>query len=206
MHYRTVEEAYKRFNAWVENPEANPIPPPLRVAVWRSAVEKDPARAVDILKKEWFTTKSVDGKLFALSVLGSVKDTEILQNNIIPFNYNTEPPSNAVPSADVHVLGGSLSTNYVARPLQWQYLQKNWDAVVAKIANPIVLDRLINVSLSRFTDESAVTEIAAFFEDKDTSSFNRTLQTVQDKIRGRAAYKKRDAALLKEWLNTNGYN
>mgnify|MGYP002350340457 CR=1 FL=1 len=105
----------------------------------------------------------------------------------------------------MHVLAGSLSSNIVGRPLQWDFVKNNWDAIVSKIGNPIVVDRFVNVSLSRFTDEAAVDEIDKFFADKDTSAFNRTLQTVKDKIRGRAAYKKRDADVLKEWLSTHGY-
>lgn len=202
---RVAAEAFKRFNAWAENPEANPIHPSLRVSVWRSGIQKDTARSVEIIKKEWFETKSIDGKLFCLSVLGLVKDAEILKSSIIPFNFNTSPPSDSVPNADMHVLSGSLSNNVVGRPLQWEFIKNNWDAIVAKIGNPIVVDRFVNVSLSRFTDEAAIAEIKAFFEDKDTSSFDRTLRTVQDKIRGRAAYKKRDSAPLKEWLGANGY-
>lgn len=202
---RITAEAFKRFNAWVENPEANPIHPSLRASVWRSGIQKDTTRTVQILKKEWFETKSIDGKLFCLSVLGLAKDPEVLKSSIIPFNFNTSPPSDAVPSADMHVLAGSLSANVVGRPLQWEYIKNNWDAIVAKIGNPIVVDRFVNVSLSRFTDEAILAEIDAFFKDKDTSSFDRTLRTVQDKIRGRAAYKKRDAAGLKEWLRANNY-
>lgn len=160
---------------------------------------------VDVLKNEWFNTKSIDGKLLCLSVLGLIKDTGLLRTSVIPFNFNTSPPSNAVPSADMHVLAGSLSNNYIGRPLQWEYIKANWDAIVAKIGNPIVVDRFVNTSLSRFTDTAIIDEIDAFFKDKDTTAFNRTLQTVKDKIRGRAAYKARDAATLKEWLSTNGY-
>jgi hypothetical protein len=189
----------------VEDPEKNPIHPNLRVSVWRSAVDKDPARAVEILKKEWFNTKSIDGKLLCLSVLGLVKDTNLLKSEVIPFNFNKSPPSNAVPSADMHVLCGSLSNNYVGRPIQWEYMKNNWDAIVAKIGNPIVVDRFVNSSLSRFTDVAVVEEIDLFFQDKDTTAFNRTLQTVKDKIRGRAAYLARDKDVLREWLSTNGY-
>ncbi|KAF4119489.1 Aminopeptidase N [Geosmithia morbida] len=204
-HPEVTREALGRFDAWAEDQEANPIHPSLRSSVWRAGIQKDAARAVQILKREWAETKSIDGKLFCLSVLGLVKDAEILSESIIPFNFNTSPPSNAVPSADMHVLSGSLSANVVGRPLQWAFIQANWDAIVAKISNPIVVDRFVNVSLSRFTDEAVIADIDAFFEDKDTSGFDRTLRTVRDKIRGRAAYKGRDSALLREWLGTNGY-
>ncbi|KAH6885724.1 peptidase family M1-domain-containing protein [Thelonectria olida] len=204
-HTEICEEAFKRFNAWVEDAEANPLPPPLRVAIWRAAINKEPARTVEILKKEWFTTKSVDGKLFSLSVLGLVKDEELLLKEIIPFNFNQSPPSNAVPSGDMHVLGGSVSANIIGRPLQWKFMKENWDAVIAKLGNPVVVDRYINTSLSRFTNLEAIDDIQAFMKDKDTKSFDRTLGTVIDKIRGRAAYRERDTAVLKEWLGAHGY-
>lgn len=201
----TTEEALKRFNAWVEEPEANPIPPSLRAAVWRAAIIKEPAHTVEILKKEWLNTKSIDGKLFSLSVLGTVKDADLLNSEIIPFIFNQSPPQNAVPSGDMHVLGASVSANIVGRPLQWDFMKKNWDAVIAKLGNPVVVDRYINISLSRFTDTSFVDDIEKFMADKDTKSFDRTLRTVKDKIRGRAAYKERDTAVLKEWLGAHGY-
>ncbi|KEY70322.1 hypothetical protein S7711_06798 [Stachybotrys chartarum IBT 7711] len=204
-HAETVEEALKRFDAWAEDPEANPIYPSLRGSVWRAGVDKDAARAVPLLKKEWYTTKSIDGKLFSLRVLGFVKDEELLTSNIIPFNFNSQPPSDSVPSADMHVLGVGLAANSTARALQWEFMKNNWDAVVAKLGNPIVLDRFISVSLREFTDTAYIDEIEAFFKDKDTKSFDRTLETVKDKIRGRATYKQRDAAGLKEWLSANGY-
>lgn len=200
-----TEEALKRFEAWVEDPEANPIPAPLRVAVWRAAIMKDPARTVEILKKEWFNTKSIDGKLLSLSVLGSVEDADLLTKEIIPFNFNQSPPSNAVPSGDMHVLGNSVASNIIGRPLQWEFMKTNWDAVIAKLGNPVVVDRYIKISLGAFTDVSVVDDIEKFMADKDTKSFDRTLGTVKDKIRGRAAYRERDAASLKEWLGANGY-
>lgn len=160
---------------------------------------------MDILKKEWLNTKSIDGKLLCLSAVGITEDEEILKTQIIPFNFNVSPPSNAVNSADMHVLGITLATHRVGRNVQWDFMKNNWDACVSKLANPIVVDRFVRVSLSEFTDDAVVDEIDQFFKDKDTKSFDRTLETVKDKIRGRAAYKKRDSAALKEWLGANGY-
>jgi len=84
-------------------------------------------------------------------------------------------------------------------------MQDNWDAVITKLGNPVVVDRYMKLSLGSFTNVSAVDEIEKFMADKDTSSFNRTLETVKDKIRGRAAYRERDSEKLKEWLSAHGY-
>ena len=77
--------------------------------------------------------------------------------------------------------------------------------MAAKLGNPIVVDRFVQVSLPGFNNTEAVGEIEAFFEGKDTKSFDRTLETVKDKIRGRAAYRERDIEGLREWLTSNGY-
>lgn len=195
----------KRFNAWVENPEANPIHPSLRAAVWRAGLRKDEAKGVEIIKKEWFNTKSIDGKLICLQVLATVENEELLKQDIIPFNFNSSPPSNAVAAADMHVLGGNLANNLTGRAAQWDFIKNNWDLAVSKLGNPIVVDRFVGLSLGRFTDTAAIDEIEQFFQDKDTKAFDRTLGTAKDKVRGRAAYKQRDTAALKEWLGSNGY-
>lgn len=100
-----------------------------------------------------------------------------------------------------------MAGNREARPLLWAYMRDNWEtAVTPKVGgNPIVLDRLVNVSLGRFSDLATLAEMEAFFEGRDTKAFDRTLETVKDRIRGRAAYRGRDAGALREWLGANGY-
>jgi hypothetical protein len=202
---RVKAEAIKRFNAWVENPDSSAIPPSLRGAVWRAGLDDNAARNVEVLKKEWFSTKAIDGKLIALGALATVDDADLVKNNLIPFNFNSSPPQNAVPAADMHVLGGGLAAHPVGRAIQWEFMKSNWDLVVAKLGNPIVVDRFVGLSLKTFTDDAILSEIEEFFKDKDTHSFDRTLETAKDRIRGRSAYKSRDSAALKQWLSSNGY-
>ncbi|KAH6608174.1 aminopeptidase 2 [Trichoderma cornu-damae] len=204
-HPEVMAEAIKRFNAWVENPEANAIHPSLRGAVWRAGLDDNAARNVEVLKKEWFSTKAIDGKLIALAALSTVEDAHLVKNNLIPFNFNSSPPQNAVPAADMHILGGNMASHATGRTLQWEFMKNNWDLAAAKLGNPIVVDRFISLSLKNFTDAATIDDIEEFFKDKDTHSFDRTLETAKDRIRGRAAYKSRDSAALKQWLASNGY-
>ncbi|KAM9882792.1 peptidase family M1 [Verticillium dahliae] len=207
-HASVTEEALKRWKAYVESPESNPLPPALRTPVFRVAVKHDPVKAVEVLKKEWFTTKSIDGKEVCLSAISAARDTELVKKTILPFLFNRSPPapaSESVPSSDMHVLASGLGANASAREAQWQYLQAHWDDCVVKAGNNVVVDRLVSTSLSKFADADKISEIDAFFAGKDTAGFNRTLETAKDKIRGRAAYRQRDAAALKAWLAANGY-
>lgn len=207
-HASVTEEALKRWKAYVESPESNPLPPALRTPVFRVAVKHDPVKAVEVLKKEWFTTKSIDGKEVCLSAISAARDTELVKKTILPFLFNRSPPapaSESVPSSDMHVLASGLGANASAREAQWQYLQAHWDDCVVKAGNNVVVDRLVSTSLSKFADADKISEIDAFFAGKDTAGFNRTLETAKDKIRGRAAYRQRDAAALKAWLAAHGY-
>lgn len=176
--------------------------------MYRTAIKLKPAEAVKVLKKEWYTGSSIDGKDVCLSSLGQTKDAELIKNELLPFLYDTSPPapaSESVPSGDMHTLSGSLAANAFARNIQWEYIQANWDKLTIKMANPVVLDRFVKISLNKFVDNKFVTEIEQFFEGKDTSSFDRTLEQVKDAVRGRAAYYLRDADILKQWLKANGY-
>ncbi|XXH05230.1 hypothetical protein Hte_011655 [Hypoxylon texense] len=205
-HPEVIEKATSLFNAWAD--EGTPIHPNLRTVVYRAGIKTNPEKAVKALKKEWFTGKSIDAKEVCLASLGHVRDPEIISKSLLPFNCDLSPPappSESVPSGDMHSLGSALSNNSIARPIQWKYMQENWDKLTTKMANPVVLDRFVKLTLQKFTYTKYIDEIDAFFKDKDTSAFDRTLEQVKDAIRGRAAYRERDAEVLKEWLSANGY-
>ncbi|KAI2624565.1 peptidase family M1-domain-containing protein [Hypomontagnella submonticulosa] len=205
-HPAVTEKAKSSFDAWAD--EGKPIHPNLRTVVYRTAIKTNPAKAVPVLKKEWYSGASIDGKEVCLASLGHTRDPDIITNDLLPFNCDLSPPappSESVPSGDMHSLGSALSTNSVARPIQWKYIQENWEKLTTKMANPVVLDRFIKLTLQKFTDAKYIDEIDAFFKDKDTSAFDRTLEQVKDSIRGRAAYRERDAKVIKEWLSANGY-
>lgn len=208
-HQETIDEGVKRWTALRADPEKNALPADLRTPVYRAAMRTDPANTVKTLKDEWYTTPAVDGKEICLQVLSQVQDEGLIKDVILPFNFNISPPtpaSEAVPAADMHYLGSGLAGNRLGRPLLWQFMRDNWDQVTAKLSgNPIVLDRLVGLSLSRFSDDQTLAEIEKFFTTVSTKGFDRTLGTALDRIRARAAYRARDAGGLKAWLKENRY-
>lgn len=206
---RIGSDAFQRWSAYQSKPSESEIAADLRAPVYRAAILLDPSSAVAALKHEWFTTPAIDGKEICLQALGHTADEAIIKDVLLPFLFNTSPPSpatDAIPPADMHILAGVLAANRTGRPLLWAFLRDHWDQVNAKLGgNPILLDRMINVSLPRFTDLESLHDIERFFSTVSTKGFDRTLEQVKDKIRGRAAYKARDAAGVKEWLVGNGY-
>jgi len=206
-----TKAGFDRWTAFRADQEKNRhlVPADLRSPIYRAALKMDPAGTVAALKHEWFTTPAIDGKEICLAVLGHVQDAALVKDVLLPFNFSLSPPaaaSDSVPPGDMHYLAGVMSANRLARPLLWTYLRENWDQVNAKLGgNPIIIDRLVNVSLGKFTDLKSLEELEQFFSTVSTKGFDRTLETVKDKIRGRAAYKTRDAEGVKAWLAANGY-
>jgi hypothetical protein len=99
-----------------------------------------------------------------------------------------------------------LAANSKVRHLLWEYLKKNWNSVEARLsANNVVFERFVRMGLSKFADHSIGTDIALFFQNKDTSAYDRALVIVADSIRTNAAYKERDEKQVLEWLQAHGY-
>lgn len=206
---RTIDEGFSRWTTFRADPEKNAFPADLRSPVYRAAIKTEPAATVAALKHEWFTTPAIDGKEICLQVLSHVADENIIKDVLLPFNFSISPPtpaSDSVPAGDMHYLANGLASNKLGRPLLWQYLRDNWDHVNAKLGgNPIILDRLVGLSLGRFADYETLDEIEKFFAGVSTKGFDRTLGAALDRIRARAAYKARDAGSLKQWLVENKY-
>ncbi len=177
----------------------------MRTPAFLAAIKSGAETAVLLLLKEWKTTAAPDGKEVALLALGTTTDADIFKTSLLPFLFDTGVDT--VPAADMHILIGGLANRNAVRPLIWEFIQKEWDGAVARklAGNPILLDRFVNVSLSKFSDTDALAEITTFFTDKDTKGFDRTLETIKDTIRGRAAYRTRDSAELAHWLLSHGY-
>ncbi|CAK7233428.1 hypothetical protein SEUCBS140593_008598 [Sporothrix eucalyptigena] len=204
-HAKLTEEALKLFRAYIADPTKNPLNGDLRAPVFLAAMKADPKEAVPLLLKEWKTATSPDGKDVALIALGNTNDTSLVTESLLPFLFNSGVDT--VAAADVHTLASGLAHRTEARPELWKYIQKEWSGTIEhKLAgNPILLDRFVKVSLSQFSDTESLKEIETFFADKNTKAFDRTLETVKDTIRGRTAYRTRDAANLKQWLTATGY-
>ena len=100
----------------------------------------------------------------------------------------------------------ALAANSKARTFFWEYIKANWDSIEQKtIKNKVVLQRFVRLALSKFADHAIEQDIVTFYQDKDTSGFDRALVIVSDTIRSNANYKERDEERLLEWFQMRGY-
>lgn len=111
-----------------------------------------------------------------------------------------------VATQDMHTGALGLAANDKARGALWSYIKSNFDSIRKMLSgNMVVLDRFLRVSLKKFTDLETERDIEKFFEGKDNHGYDRSLGIISDSIKSRASYRKRDAAVILEWLSVNGY-
>jgi len=206
--HRVTQKLYNQFDAWAIDPNSNPLHPNLRKAVFCAAIRHDTLRAISVLKREWFTTKSVDGKRIIYSALGAVRVPYLVRTELLPFLAQSSPPAPAwksVPPADMPIFANSMAANRHARRSLWEYIKTDFDGLCKKLGIPLMIEWFVEASISDFNDLSDVKDMEEFFATRDTRAFERTLKNAIDKTTMRAMYKQRDAAKLKEWLVENGY-
>lgn len=195
-----VTEAKRRFDLWATAKDKSAIHTNLRSTIFGIAVSEGTRSEYNSVKDEYLRTDSVDGKEICLAALGRTKDA-ILVDDYLDFVF-----SDKVAIQDVHNGAVSLAANSKARHLLWEYLKKNWDFVEGRLStNNVVFERFVRMGLSKFADHSIGADIAAFFQKKDTSAYDRALVIVADSIRTNANYKERDEKQVLKWLQEHGY-
>jgi len=200
-HQATVDEALKKFDAYISNGDKKAIHPSLRRAVFATAIKNRGESALQAVQNEYLNTTSIDGKEICLGSLGRVQTPE-LAKKVMDFVF-----SDAVAMQDKHSSTIALANNSKVRPEVWYYIRDNWDSKVhpALRGNPVVLERFLRFGLNKFTDAAVADDIQKFFKDKDTRGYNKGLEVVDDTIRSYAAYAARDEKVVREWLSANGY-
>lgn len=197
-HQPTIDEAQKQWKAYAN--DGNPIHPSLRLPIFRIIVTEGGPDAYKALKAEYLSTTSIDGKEICLQAMGRVQSAE-LAHDFLNFQY-----SDKVAVQDIHSGSIALAANSKTRDELWKYIKEHWSAVHKKLAkNPVVLDRYLKQSLSKFASFEIEQEIQTFFQDKDKKGYDRGLVQVSDAVRGNAAYKDRDEKSVQEWLEAHGY-
>jgi aminopeptidase N len=197
-HEATVKEAQKEFKAYFDG-DKKAIHPSLRSAVYKIAIKNGGEDAYKAVQEEYLTTTSVDGKEITLQSMGQVQTPE-LARDYLAFGISK------VANQDLHSVFVSLANNAKTRDTVWEYIKENWEMIRERLGgNMVVLERLLRMSLQKFSSFEAEQDIAKFFKDKDNEGYDRGLAVVSDTIKGNAKYKERDLEVVREWLGAHGY-
>ncbi|KAH8691108.1 peptidase family M1-domain-containing protein [Talaromyces proteolyticus] len=199
-HEETITEGKRIFHLWACGKDPNAIHPTLRLVIFSLNIEEGGRVEFDKIKNTFLQTEAADAKEICLSSLGRTKDSELVGE------YLDLIFSDHVAIQDIHSGAASLASNSQHRYLLWEYMKTNWDSVVVKISsNNVVFERFLRLGLAKLADGAAARDIEAFFQDKDTGGYDRSLVVVLDSIRADARYKTRDEQSVVEWLQAHGY-
>lgn len=198
-HRATIDEAQKRFKAYVDG-DKKAIHPSLRRGVFQIAIQHGGRSEYEAVLKEFENSSSVDGKEIALSSMGRVQTKELAQE-ILKWSF-----SGAVATQDVHTATASLAANSKVRIAVWDFVKSDWEAIFGRLSgNMVVLERYLKMGLNKFASDEIEQDITKFFKGKDQRGYDRGLAVISDSIKGQAQYRRRDADLIREWLSAHGY-
>ncbi|PWY79542.1 aminopeptidase B [Aspergillus heteromorphus CBS 117.55] len=199
-HENIIKEARRRFQLWESGYDKSAVHTNLRSVIFGIAISEGSHQEYSAVKQEYLKTDSVDGKEICLGALGRTKDANLV-NDYLDFVF-----SDKVAIQDIHNGAVSLASNAQTRHLLWDYMKKNWASVESRLStNNVVFERFVRMGLSKFADHDIAADIASFFQNKDTSAYDRALVIVADSIRTNAHYKERDEGRVLEWLQAHRY-
>lgn len=193
-HKDVVEEANRRFQA--HSSGGDQISADLRSAVYATVLRHGDAATFDEMLRLFKVQDLHEEKERIMRTLGSVKD-EALIKRVLEFSI-----SDKVRSQDsVFVLGGACGGK-LGQEMVWKFTQENWDLLHSRYSGGFLLSRLVSIATGNFSSEDKAQEVEAFFNTHPAPAAERTIQQSLENIRLKAAWLKRDAAEIEEWLKS----
>lgn len=200
----TVEQAKKRFWQFVEgNTEA--LHPNLRGPVYGIVLttaeneEEEEKLWEEILKIYRDESLPSDQRLIALSSLGGAKSKTLINRYL-----NMSLDEKEVRGQDSLYVFSSSSSNPDARDLLWNFFTTNFDILHAKFSKSLSLfASTVRSAAGGFVNFDRIAEVEAFFADKDTKEYARSLQQALEGARVNAKWVERDHQLVADWVSEN---
>lgn len=202
-HAGTVAEAVRRFDAFVSGLDsgssdadlAKVLSPDLRPAAYRAAVATRGRAAHEAVLRVYAKTDLNEEKVRCLGALGAAEDAGLLAETL-KFGFDPE----LVRSQDIFYVLSTVQANRHGAELAWKHVQESWDGIVKRFGGSFMISRIVQGLQSSFADEAHAAEIEAFFAKNEAPAAERAVQQTLEKIRGNAAWLKRDEVEIRTFL------
>jgi len=188
-------EAKKRFDTYLKDEKS--LSPDLKDVVFklvmRSEGEEVYNSMVDLYLKP---NNTPEEKIRTLRCMGLTTKPELIKKTL-EFDLN----SGKVRDQDFYIPIVSCASTPQGREITWDFVKKNWETIHKRFGNaPFLLGRILEYTVSDFTNEGKAKEIEEFFKGKNTAGFERTLKQASETIIGRSIFLKRSRDDVSNWL------
>lgn len=192
-HKPTVDEARRRFKDHVEG--KNALSADLRSPVYVTVLKHGDATTLDTMLKLHKQADMQEERNRIERVLGAISSQELIQK-VLSFSLSEE----VRPQDTVSVIGGVAGASKQGRKSAWTFVKDNWEELYNRYQGGFLISRLIKLSVDGFASDKMAAEIKAFFDAHPAPSAERTVQQCCENILLNAAWLKRDADAMHQYL------
>ncbi|XP_076884989.1 aminopeptidase M1-like [Bidens hawaiensis] len=182
-HKETHEELKNRFQIYISDKSTPVFPVGIRraayISIMRTSSVTDRSR-FDSLLKVYREADAIQEKVRILSYLASSPDPELVKESLSLMS------SDEIREQDALYVTARIS--FEGRETAWTWLKENWDAIVKRWGQGMVLHRFIRDIVTPFSSHEMAEEIEEFFSSRVTPSFVRILNQSIEQIRIKAKW------------------
>jgi puromycin-sensitive aminopeptidase len=175
-HDLTIDEANKRFYAFLDDRNTPLLPPDIRKAAYVAVMQRVSTSnrlGYESLLRLYRETDLSQEKIRILSSLASCKDTNII-SEVLNFLLTPE-----VRSQDV-VFG--LAVSMEGRETAWMWLKDNWEHISKTWGSGFLITRFVSAIVSPFAAFEKASEVGEFFATRTKPAMARTLKQSLERV------------------------
>ena len=133
-------------------------------------------------------------------MLGRAKDPELIQRTLgLLFGSD-------VKDQDVYLPVSGLRAHAEGIEAMFAYMTKNWDTMYKRLPpGGSMLGNMVMMMTSGFTKKEQLARVDEFFQGKNNSGYDQSLEQSKDSVRSKISWLARDADDVAAWLQANGY-
>uniref|UniRef100_A0A8C8GK59 Aminopeptidase n=1 Tax=Oncorhynchus tshawytscha TaxID=74940 RepID=A0A8C8GK59_ONCTS len=192
-HKPTLEEARRRFKDHVEGKQI--LSADLRSPVYLTVLKHGDSATLDTMLKLHKQADMQEEKNRIERVLGAISAPDLIQK-VLTFALSED----VRPQDTVSVIGGVAGSSKHGRKAAWKFVKDNWEELHNRYQGGFLISRLIKLSVDGFAIDKMAAEVKSFFESHHAPAAERTVQQCCENILLNAAWLKRDADDIHQYL------
>jgi aminopeptidase 2 len=154
----------------------------------------------DVIVDQARNAKTSDERNTALRSLGRAKSPELIQRTL------AMSISDEVKAQDIYLPLSALRTHPEGIQALWNWVKENWSELEKRLPPSLsMLSSVVSIATSSFTKREHIQDIEAFFAEKNTKGYDKSLAQSIDAISAKAAWIERDSGDVKAWLKEHKY-